>query len=302
MELIVSSNLNVFGDIFGQTIFKAIPCKHFKKILLSFGLTCKTFLKVYNKRFRPGRIDVKGWNIFKWWMVENNLRIYIGEGNSLLVNSLFGGFNYRRLILFDSEKNNLNTDSIASFQHFIIKRICNKVGKTLKFVCKDLHNLCGKEIVKHCLPWCEYDELKCANLLLKMLEWKGNIDYSKIGQGKTFMSITIGDNMGPQRWCEMHNVNWRVENVRHVMGRGVRLQSYNDLEGDLDYDGDEDNILQTNDNIIVEPIQTKQKYYNDNKNRHHHFTSKNIKFFGQNKNIKFQGHMKRVFQPIKGRK
>lgn len=287
MDIIVSSNLHIFGDIFGSTIFKDIPCKHFKNILLSLGLSCKTFLKVYNRRFRPGRIDIEGWNIFRWWEVENRLKKGIAESQDPFRKMAFYGFNYKDLKNFIP--NDIRLDDFSLFPGLkcvFIKHYTRKVGDNLKLICRDLNNLCGKEIVKNCGYLCEYDDL-VGKLLRKMY-------------GKSFMEFDLDVNK--KIWYEFKNTNWHMhsgEGYRQLIGRAIR-EPIN--LNNLDFDGDEDNII-NNDNIILEPIQSKQKkYYDDKKNRYRHVTSKNIKFHGYTKNLKFQNQHKRVFQPIKGRK
>jgi hypothetical protein len=119
--------LNTFSDILGATIYVDIPCEHTKKDLLSLGLTCKIFIKVYENRFRPERINVKGWNIFKKWM-SLNASCYLNNGKTYLIGLIF--------------------------------RIIYKVPITenLKLVCRDLYNIYGVcEIIKDC--WCDCDYL-----------------------------------------------------------------------------------------------------------------------------------------------
>ena len=151
-----------------------------------------------------------------------------------------------------------------------------------------MNNLCGKEIVKNCGYLCEYDEL-IGKLLRKMYGYDEKVIASAIRESH-------------ELWYEFKKSNWHMhlgEGYRQLIGRAIR-EPIN--LNNRDFDGDEDNII-NNDNIILEPIQSKQKkYYDDKKNRYRHVTSKNIKFHGYTKNLKFQNQHKRVFQPIKGRK
>jgi hypothetical protein len=67
----MQNHLNVFHDIFSCTLYQGIVCTHTKKTLKALGLTCKTFLDLYKKKFNPDLVGIKAWKVLKNWKIAN---------------------------------------------------------------------------------------------------------------------------------------------------------------------------------------------------------------------------------------